>query len=77
MCAEPPMGAHIEGVGMSKKPTKPQIGYLDRVISQALATGIKPGVHHVIVEHELTCPALNGEQKCTCKPEISICEGSA
>jgi hypothetical protein len=63
--------------GMNKKPTKTQTGYLDRVISQALGSGIRPGVVHVVVEHEVNCPMLNGEDHCTCKPEITICEGSA
>lgn len=62
---------------MSKKPHQPKPGYLEQVIATALAKGIKPGVHHVIVEHEDTCPMINGGTHCTCKPEITICEGTA
>jgi hypothetical protein len=62
---------------MSKQPSKPAKGYLDRVIAQALAAGVKPGVHHVVVEHDLNCPMLRGKKHCTCEPEITICGGSA
>jgi hypothetical protein len=62
---------------MSKKPIPEGPEYLQRLIEKTLANGIKPGVHHVIVEHDDTCPMINGGTHCTCKPEITICEGSA
>jgi hypothetical protein len=62
---------------MSKKPSKPKPGYLERIISQALTNGVKAGVQHVIVEHEQNCPMLKGGKRCTCEPEITFTEGSA
>jgi hypothetical protein len=62
---------------MSKKTPKQEPGYLQRAIEKVMAKGIKPGVQHIVVEHETTCPMVNGGIECTCVPEITICEGSA
>lgn len=62
---------------MSKKQSNPKPAYLAKVISQALANGVKPGLTHVIVEHEAQCPMLKGEKRCTCEPEITFTEGRA
>lgn len=63
---------------MTKKP-EPAVspGYLDRVIAQILAVGIRDGVHHVIVEHQDGCPMLRGERRCTCNPTVTVCQGEA
>lgn len=60
---------------MTKKPN-PAVtpGYLERAIAQVLATGIKPGVVHVVtVEHDDGCPMLQGKRHCTCNPTVTTC----
>jgi hypothetical protein len=62
---------------MRKKPDRAEPDYIRQAIEKTLAAGIKPGVHHVIVEHEPSCPMLNGGRGCACKPDVTVCEGSA
>lgn len=51
--------------------------YLHRAIAQVLAAGVKPGVVHVVVEHQDDCPMLSGERRCACIPTVTRCEGEA
>ena len=62
---------------MTKIPNPPGTNYLEQAINLALAKNLKPGVHHVIVEHRVGCPVLNGGAECTCEPAVTVCEGEA
>jgi D-alanine-D-alanine ligase-like ATP-grasp enzyme len=62
---------------VTKIPNSSGTHYLEQAIHLALAKNPKPGVHHVIVEHEVKCPVLNGDTQCTCEPAVTICEGEA
>lgn len=62
---------------MGKKPNKPPTGYLEQVIAKALTSDLKPGIQHVVVEHEDHCPAINGGDHCACSPTVTLCEGNA
>ena len=62
---------------MGETPTKPKPGYLEQALNLALTKDLTPGVHHVVVEHDNECPAINGGITCNCNPKVMLCEGSS
>lgn len=43
-----------------------------RALGEKIVTTGKPGLHHVVVEHDGWCPALAGAGLCICAPVVRV-----
>ena len=49
-------------------------GYLHRLVALHRVLGVRPGLHHVVIEHDADCEIYRGAG-CNCVPDISVHRG--
>lgn len=68
--------AQRQGSIVSNRAPRSKLGYLEQAKRLALAKGIAPGVHHVVVKHDDRCQVLNGGNTCNCEVNSHSARGN-